>query len=65
MNTIKNYFKSEADRIRNANKARLSPTARQIYLLKYASLGNAEKLAEGGFRVPTSYLEPKEFKHKS
>lgn len=49
MNEVKSIFQSRDHKIRNASKAKLSPTAREIYLRGHASLGNAEELARSGF----------------
>ena len=51
-------IKSTAMKLNNANRKKLSPTARQVYLQGYASLGKAENVAvrgnEGrGFVLPT------------
>jgi len=49
-NAINAIFISRAHKERNANRAKLSPTAREIYLRGLAKLGNAEDLAASGFR---------------
>ena len=41
-------IKSTAMKLNNANRKKLSPTARQVYLQGYASLGKAEAVAVKG-----------------
>ena len=54
---IDGVIKSTEMKLNNANRAKLSPTARQVYLQGYASLSKAEGVAakgnEGrGFHLP-------------
>ena len=41
-------IKSTTMKLNNANRAKLSPTARQVYLQGYASLSKAENVAAKG-----------------
>ncbi len=45
------------DRVRNANKAKLSGTAREIYLQSIASLSKCEAVAERGNNGKGYYLK--------
>jgi len=45
---INEYFQSQAKKEANANRVKLSPTAREIYLRGIARLGKAEEVASRG-----------------
>jgi len=68
MNEVANIFKSMEMKEKNANKAHLSPHAREIYLRGLASLGKADEVARSGnrgkgFTLP-SYVNKDEVKSK-
>ena len=63
-------IKSTTMKLNNANRAKLSPTARQVYLQGYASLSKAENVAakgnEGrGFILPNVVVAKTEDDKKS
>ncbi len=64
MKTLKSIFKSQAKKIINANKAKLSHAARQVYLHGLARLCNAEAVAASGnrgrgFKTTFLFFEPR------
>ena len=48
MTKLDSEMRSQRDRERNADKARLSSTAREIYIRGIARLGKAEEVARSG-----------------
>ncbi len=48
MNQVNRLLKSQKDKIKNANKYKLSSTAYGVYLLGLSSLGKCEAFAEDG-----------------